>query len=85
MVTQPSRTICVLVSDFCEGAPLANLVGAVRRLAEARVTLLGLAALDDEATPFYDAGVAERLAGAGMRIAALTPDRFAEWLGERIA
>ncbi len=85
LVTQPSRTICVLVSDFCEGAPLANLLGAVRRLAEARVTLLGLAALDDEAAPFYDVGVAERLAGAGMQIAALTPDRFAHWLGERIA
>ena len=84
LVTQPQRTILVLVSDFCEGAPVPPLVAAVRRLAESRVTLLGLAALDDEAQPDYDRGVAERLSAAGMHIAALTPDRFADWLGEVI-
>lgn len=80
LITQPQRSIFVLVSDFCEGGPLPTLISAVRRLAEARVTLLGLAALDDRAQPDYDHGVAERLAAAGMEIAALTPDRFAEWL-----
>ena len=69
-----------LVSDFCEGAPLPPLIAATRRLAEARVTLLGLAALDDRAQPDYDHGVAGRLSEAGMDIAALTPDRFAQWL-----
>lgn len=80
LITQPQRSIVVLISDFCEGGPLPTLIGAVRRLAEARVTLLGLAALDDRAQPDYDHGVAERLAAAGMEIAALTPDRFALWL-----
>lgn len=84
LVTQPRRTVFVLVSDLCEGAPVPSLVAAVRRLAEARVTLLGLAALDDRAEPDYDRGVAERLSAAGMHIAALTPDRFADWLGEVI-
>jgi len=84
LVTQPQRTIFVLVSDFCEGAPVGALVGAVRRLAEARVTLLGLAALDEDATPDFDRGIAERLAAAGMEVAALTPDRFADWLGQVI-
>ncbi len=84
LVTQPSRTICVLVSDFEEGAPVGRLVTSVRRLAEARVTLFGLAALDPEAAPVYDRGVAEKLAAAGMRIAALTPDKFADWIGEVI-
>ena len=63
---------------------MAPLIASVRRLAEARVTLLGLAALDEEAAPTYDRGVAEKLATAGMRIAALTPDRFAQWIGEVI-
>jgi hypothetical protein len=44
------------------------------------VTLIGLAALDDQASPDYDRSTAERLASAGMKIAALTPDRFAEWI-----
>ena len=84
-VTQPTRTVFVLLSDFCEGAPLPPLIAAVRRMAAARVTLLGLAALDEEAAPDYDRAVAQRLADAGMRIAALTPDRFAEWIAEAIS
>ena len=44
------------------------------QLAEARVTLLGLAALDGEAHPFYDRAMAQRLADRGMEIAALTPE-----------
>ena len=83
-VTQPTRTIFVLVSDFCEGGPTAPLIAAVRRMSAARVTLLGLAALDDAAEPDYDRATAGRLADAGMEIAALTPDRFAAWIGGMI-
>lgn len=83
-VTRPDRTILVLVSDFCEGAPPGPLLATVRRLAAARVTLLGLAALDDAARPDYDRGMAGHLAGAGMHVAALTPEHFAAWVAERI-
>ncbi|MBI5942554.1 MAG: VWA domain-containing protein [Caulobacterales bacterium] len=81
LITQPSRTVFALISDFEEGASPAVMIQAVRRLAEARVTLIGLAALGDDGEPVYDRAMAARLAGAGMEIAALTPDRFAEWLG----
>lgn len=84
LITQPSRTVFVLVSDFYEGASPARLVSAVKRLAEARVTLLGLAALDDKAVPDYDRNTAGRLANVGMKIAALTPEHFANWLAEVI-
>jgi len=80
LIEQPSRTVLVLVSDFCEGASPARLIAAVRRLAEARVKLLGLAALDERAKPDYDRAMAARLADAGMQIAALTPEHFADWL-----
>lgn len=85
LVTQPSRTIFVLVSDFEEGGSVARMLAATRRMASARVTLLGLGALSDDAAPVYDRRMAERLAGNGMKIAALTPDRFAEWIGGVIA
>jgi Mg-chelatase subunit ChlD len=85
LVEQPTRTIMVLLSDFCEGGPISPLVSVIRRMNAARVTMLGLAALSDTATPEYDRATAERLAAAGMKIAALTPDRFADWLGEVIA
>ncbi len=84
-VTQPARTLLVLLSDFAEGDSPARMVAAVRRMASARVTLLGLAALDEEARPDYDRGMAQHLATAGMHIAALTPERFAEWVADRIA
>jgi hypothetical protein len=44
------------------------------------VKLLGLAALDTNATPFYDEHTAGSLAAEGMEIAALTPERLAHWL-----
>lgn len=80
LVENPHRTVMVLVSDFCEGAAPSELVRAVQKLAEARVTLLGLAALDGQAEPAYDRQMAEKLAACGMEIAALTPQGLAHWL-----
>ncbi|MFG1818939.1 VWA domain-containing protein [Kribbella sp. NPDC049174] len=82
LVENPQRTVLVLVTDFCEGGPLPALVRAVRGLAEARVRLLGLAALDGSANPLYDKQIAGRLADEGMEIAALTPAQLASWLVE---
>jgi len=82
LVSQPRRTILVLVTDFCEGADPRVLIAACRRLREAGVRLIGLAALDMEANPWYDDKTAERLASEGMEIAALTPTELARWLAE---
>jgi Mg-chelatase subunit ChlD len=81
LVSQPSQTVFVLLSDFEEGGSPSALLAAVHRMAAARVTILGLAALSDGGTPAYDRAMAARLAGAGMEVAALTPDHFADWLG----
>lgn len=80
LVENPHRTVLVLVTDFCEGAPPGELVRAVKQLAEARVKLLGLASLDSQAHPVYDRQMAERLAACSMEIAALTPQKLAHWL-----
>jgi Mg-chelatase subunit ChlD len=82
LVTQPTRTVIALISDFEEGGSVSSLLSTVRRLSSSGVTLLGLASLADEEHPWFDRHMAGLLAGAGMDIAALTPDRFAEWLGE---
>lgn len=82
LVEQPRRTIVALISDFCEGATPAPLLQAVGRLCESGTRLLGLAALDEQQEPIYDQHLARRLVARGMPIAALTPQRFAEWLGE---
>jgi len=85
MVSQPSRTVVALISDFDEGGSVTSLLSSVRRLAAGGVTLLGLATLSDEGEPWYDRSTAGRLVAAGMQVAAMTPDRFAEWLAEVMA
>lgn len=85
LVEDPHRTIVVLISDFCEGAPPRSLLASCQRFREGGVKLLGLAALDETASPSYDVQMAEMLAANGMDIAALTPKRFAEWLAKTIS
>jgi Mg-chelatase subunit ChlD len=84
-VEDPIRTVLVLVSDFCEGASPTPLLASCRRLAEARVKLLGLASLDMAANPSYDHQMADQLAATGMEIAALTPKQLAQWLAQVIS
>ncbi|TSJ92211.1 VWA domain-containing protein [Gilliamella apicola] len=81
-ITNPTRTIIVVVSDFYEGVNLTNLYNTVARLNANRVKMLGLAALDYSATPVYDLQTSQELANRGMQIAALTPEHFANWLAE---
>lgn len=83
-VTDPTRAVIVLVSDFCEGASPNQLIATCKRLSEARVKLLGLAALDTESEPVYDKEMASHLADVGMNVAALTPSKLAEWLSNII-
>jgi Mg-chelatase subunit ChlD len=81
-VEDADRTVVALISDFAEGAPPRALYASVARLAEARVRLIGLAALDESGASYFDHLIAGRLADMGMHIGAMTPDRFASWLAE---
>ncbi|MFJ5774284.1 DUF5682 family protein [Streptomyces sp. NPDC093094] len=84
LVTVPSRTLVVVVSDFEEGCPLGGLLGEVRSLASSGVHLMGCAALDDTGTPRYSVPVAQQLVAAGMPVAALSPLALARWVGDRL-
>ncbi|MDT7842063.1 vWA domain-containing protein [Streptomyces justiciae] len=84
LVTVPSRTLVVVVSDFEEGYPLGGLLGEVRALASSGVHLMGCAALDDTGTPRYSVPVAQQLVTAGMPVAALSPLALARWVGDRL-
>jgi Mg-chelatase subunit ChlD len=85
LLDDPHRSIMVLVSDFCEGGEPSRMIASSQRFRESGAKLLGLAALDENANPSYDVHMAERLAAAGMDIAALTPKHFAEWLAKTIS
>ncbi len=80
LVQSPTRTIVVVVTDFFEGGPPGLLPASIKRLREAGVRVLGLAALDADANPTYDHQMADRCVAAGAEVAALTPRRLAEWM-----
>ncbi|MFO0673773.1 MAG: VWA domain-containing protein [Polyangiaceae bacterium] len=84
LVENPRRTIFVVVSDFFEGGSAARLVAQVRSLCEAGATVLGLAALDDEAAPVYDRDLAARLVEAGAHVGAMTPGELVSFIAEKV-
>ncbi|MFJ9562068.1 DUF5682 family protein [Streptomyces fuscichromogenes] len=85
LVTVPSRTLVVVVSDFEEGYPVGGLLAEVRALVGAGCQVLGCASLDDSGRPRYSTGIAGQLVAAGMPVAALSPLELARWVGEKIA
>ena len=84
LVTVPSRTLVVLVSDFEEGGPAGPMLSEVRALVDAGCRVLGCASLDDAGRPRYSAGVAGQLVAAGMPVAALSPLELARWVGDQV-
>jgi hypothetical protein len=84
LVENPRRTIVILITDFYEGAPLHRLYSVTRSLVESGVTLLGLAALDEQANPDYDKNVASQMVNLGAHVAAMTPGELAQWVAEKV-
>lgn len=80
----PSRSIVVLVSDFEEGVSVSEMLAEVRALVTAGVKCVGLAALDDSGTARFHQGYAQLAASAGMPVAAVSPERLAQWVGDQI-
>ncbi|QFG20413.1 VWA domain-containing protein [Actinomadura sp. WMMB 499] len=84
LIDNPRRSIIALVSDFYEGGDAHRLVRDVKKTCEQGTQVLGLAALDEDANPDYDRGLARRLANAGAHMGAMTPGELAEFVAERI-
>ncbi len=83
-IKNPSRTLIVLVTDFEEGVSLPEMLAEIKMLADAGAKLLGLASLDDDAKPRYHTGNAAAVVSAGMAVAAVSPERLAQWVGDQI-
>jgi len=84
LIENPRRTIVVLISDFFEGAPVDRLYSVARRIINDGATLLGLAALDEDARPRYDENVARQLVKFGAHVGAMTPGELAEWVAKKV-
>jgi hypothetical protein len=80
LVTRPSETVLVLVSDLFEGGNAALLDERVGQLARSGVTMVALLALSDEGAPAYDHAQAAVFAAHGVPAFACTPDVFPDML-----
>jgi hypothetical protein len=85
LVTTPRRTLVALISDFFEGSSPTALIARARDLVQSGCVVLGLAALDPEATPVYDRDVAARLAEVGVHVGAMTPGELAAFVADCVA
>ena len=80
LISRPSETVLVLISDLFEGGNVALLDERVGQLARSGVTMIALLALSDEGAPAYDHTQAAVFAAYGIPTFACTPDAFPEML-----
>lgn len=84
LVEAPRRAIVVVISDFFEGSSPELLVRRVAALSQQGTKVLGLAALDEQANPAFDAELARRLVEVGAEVGAMTPGELASWIAEKV-
>ena len=80
LITQPRRTMVVLVSDLCEGGSRQNLYRTCHDIVESGARLIALTALNERASPDYDRTTAQTLADLGAHVGAMTPERLADFM-----
>ncbi|MFI6595546.1 VWA domain-containing protein [Nonomuraea sp. NPDC050536] len=76
LVTRPTETILVLVSDLFEGGLREQMLRRVAAMTEQGIQVIVLLALSDEGAPAYDHDNAAALAALGVPVFACTPDAF---------
>lgn len=76
LITDPTNTILVLISDLIEGGVAKNLLQRTNELVQSGVQFITLLALSDEGAPCYDHDLAAKMSVLGVPSFACTPDKF---------
>jgi len=84
LVTRPTKTILVLITDLYEGGNAQEMLRRAASLSGSGVTLICLLALDDRGTPAYHQQHAAALAALGIPTFACTPDLFPDMMAAAI-
>ena len=84
IITRPTDTIFVLISDLYEGGVRAEMLKRVAAMTAAGVQVVALTALSDEGAPAYDHENAAALAALGVPAFACTPDAFPDLMAAAV-
>lgn len=76
IVTRPSDTVMVLITDLYEGGNVNDMRRRMSEIVASGVQLIVLLALNDNGAPSYDHRNAQFLADIGVPVFACTPDKF---------
>jgi Mg-chelatase subunit ChlD len=80
IITRPSDTVLVLITDLYEGGDPAGMRKRATELVGAGVQVVVLLALNDDGAPGYDHQEAKFFSGLGVPVFACTPDKFPDMM-----
>lgn len=80
IITRPSDTVLVLITDLYEGGDPAGMRKRAAELVGAGVQIVVLLALNDDGAPGYDHMEAKFFANLGVPVFACTPDKFPDMM-----
>ncbi|MCR4411700.1 MAG: VWA domain-containing protein [Thermoguttaceae bacterium] len=84
LITRPTQTIFVLITDLFEGGNQAEMHGRIAAMVGSGVQVICLLALNDDGAPCFDERSAATLAGLGAPTFACTPDKFPDLMAAAI-
>jgi Mg-chelatase subunit ChlD len=85
LVTRPTDTVLVLITDLYEGGNQAEMRKRAVELVAAGTQVVTLLALNDEGAPYYDHQNAEFFASIGIPVFACTPNLFPDLMAAALS
>jgi Mg-chelatase subunit ChlD len=85
IITRPSDTVMVLITDLYEGGDPTGMRKRAAELVAAGVQLIVLLALNDDGAPGYDQHNAQFLSDLGVPVFACTPDKFPDLMAAALS
>jgi Mg-chelatase subunit ChlD len=78
LVSQPEKTLLLLITDLYEGGNQADLLEQLGALRESRVSVLCMLALNDSGTASFDRDLARKVANLDIPTFAATPNKLVD-------
>lgn len=81
LITEPKKTIFILISDLYEGGVRKGLLRRLEEMKDNGVVVITLLALTDSGKPDYDKHLGKEISKLGVPCFACTPDRLPDMIG----